>query len=271
MIEYDITNEENAIKSISKITDISVNRVKQFINDNCIIDDYKRNAENITVEKFIEELKIDFDTIETKEIIIIGQHATTNNDNCNSIYDVGIRDLKYAVSNNTPLSQFLSRNNIKFDVDNKELRANGKVHIMSNDDNKNSIDSPINNISWKVYEDFHINCFLFIDDIEKYGELHYQPEILSDLNRLIPRYNLEKLWILEAKPYLITFKTKLSNINFKGNQEGLSNIHKLIEYALNVASGTTGGEVSVCLNNGSIVSKEMITNKECIILKNRIN
>lgn len=80
-------------------------------------------------ESFINDLHINLRVPDSSKVFITGKHVTTaSEDSLRSITEKGLLDLRRALQDDTPLSEYLRRNRIIIDIDNRIIHIK-KKHI----------------------------------------------------------------------------------------------------------------------------------------------
>jgi hypothetical protein len=262
MMIYDITNQEKALTTLAKMTKLSESRVQQFINEHVVIENIRFDATKLTVENFLSEFMIDEETLDIKELDVYVIHYTSNYDDCQSINESGLRDLKYTLSNNTPLKNFLEDNGICFNIDSGVMYIRKEPFDIKYDQSNTKTFNELSGIARKVYSDNSTSCFLFTESVETYGsEIHLNPEILHDLNKLRPNLDLINKWRRISKSYEVAFISSIDNLNIEFPPDPKSIIYKLLHNALAVASGTITDFVQASLSPNTIITNDMMTIK----------
>lgn len=262
---YDITNQEKALTTLTKMTKLSENRIQQFINEHVVIENFKFDATKLTVENLLSEFMIDEDAIEIKDLGVYAMHYTSNYDDCQSINETGLRDLKYTLSNNTPLKNFLEDNGICFNIDSGVMYIRKEPIDVKYDQSNPKTSDEINGIARKVYSDNSTSCFLFVKNVDDYGsDIHLHPEILLDLDRLRPNLDLLNKWKAISKGYKVTFVAPIDDLHIDCpyNSENISN--KLLFCALAISSGAIIDFVQASLSPNTIITRDMILDIECL-------
>ena len=137
---YDMTDAENAMKSLSKFLNIGKRELFRFI--------FTRTNEEIDYDKFyeelIEEFEIEIDKVSIDNIEIKSIHVTTGSDNGYSIREKGLLNLQEVLIQDTPLRNFLLKRDIRIDVENKLVYFRDQKLLIVDDtsgheDNKNYV------------------------------------------------------------------------------------------------------------------------------------
>lgn len=211
MILYDITNKENAIRTIENLTGISKDRF--FINLK-EVEKFRWNIDDVIKvfkDKFHVDLKFPID-----EVICRIQHITTSANGCESIVKKGIKDLKSCYEDKeSELRIFLEKNKILIDLEKEIIHYDGKqqsIHYSQNRPDRHTEEDKLWLIGRKFFYDFCICGFYSINFKHLYGGMvHQRPEILKDIEKLV-NYNLENIWKKNHKPYIVTFEVPYNYI-----------------------------------------------------------
>ena len=215
---YDMTNSENALKSLSKFLNLGKKELFSFISiraDQKI--DYNKIYEELILEFDIDIDKLCIDNIEVKSI-----HVTTGNDNGCSIREKGSLNLQQSLKQNTPLRKFLLKRDIRIDVESNLIYFKDNKLVIVND--TSDYKGNKNYVYKKLYKDYGINGFIYNNKPLKYeGNVANRPEFIYNLSKIFKYGNLEKEWEKENKQcYIVEYKyphEKLSWINLALNKE----------------------------------------------------
>jgi hypothetical protein len=228
MFHYDIRTADSAIDTLARFT----------AGKCCSADDiwafYDAHGKSYEIfAEFISEYKPLLD-VPISEIVVFATHFTSNNDACNSIKEHGLRDLQFALANETPLKKFLSTHGIEFDIKQCTISANGAVHNITF--NCYEHENLITHISRKIYYDNKMSYFLHICDVNEYGgDVHKRPEILNNIDEFLGS-KLAEEWEKISTQYEIDFTVPLLRIRgLKICDDDDITINSLLELALNVA------------------------------------
>ncbi|MDY4078686.1 MAG: hypothetical protein SOY42_07870 [Clostridium sp.] len=215
---YDMTNSENALKSLSKFLNLGKKELFSFISiraDQNI--DYNKIYEELILEFDIDIDKLCIDNIEVKSI-----HVTTGNDNGCSIREKGLLNLQQSLTQDTTLRKFLLKRIIRIDVESNLIYFKDNKLVL--EDNTSDYKDNKNYVYKKLYKDYGINGFIFNNEPLKYeGNVANRPEFIYNLSKILKYGDLEKEWEIENKQcYIVEYKyshEKLSWINLILNSE----------------------------------------------------
>lgn len=199
---YDMTDAENTMKSLSKFLNIGKRKLFRFM--------YTRANEYIDYDKFyeelIEEFDIDIDKLYIDNVYIKSIHVTTGNDNGHSIKEKGLLNLQEALTQDTPLRNFLLKKDIRVDVENKLVYFRDKKLLIVDDksdykDNKNYVYN-------KLYRDCEVNGFACDEaPLEYGGDVANRPEFLYNLGIMLRYITLEEEWKIDNRQcYIVEYK-----------------------------------------------------------------
>ena len=205
---FDMTSPENATKSLAefaKTTNLQIHNL--LFNNNHDVH-----------ETICEMVKQTIDTNGIQDIKIAALHYTSNDDNCESIKQVGLRDLQFVLENETPLSKFLNDHSFHFDLSSMKMTYGSEIFDIQYKSGVSPIESPINLISNKIYYDYATTAFIYSKNFTKYGgKVHRRPEFLYNLDR-IAKHNmalnsLSQEWVDRSKSYEIKFFAPINIID----------------------------------------------------------
>lgn len=238
MIIFDITNKENSLNFLSEFTSIQREDILSFVKGNIIQTDICTDARNVTSDNFCNTFNINIENLDVNDVMLSAIHYTTNNDENQSIKEFGLRDLQFALSNDTPLNNFLNKYGISFDIEKKTMLANGNEYNIEYVNY--CADNPVTHIARKVYYDNQVSCFFNIKDISDYlGYVHLRPEILFNIDELL-KTNLSQKWCELCKGYEIKFYGKVSDFTeYSFPNERRSIADNLIDMSLSVIFNCT--------------------------------
>ena len=115
---YDLTDNERALNSLSRLVNIDANKLFQFIKKNLTEEiDYTKIYYDI-----VKHFDIDIENLKLDDIEIKSIHVTTGNDDGQSIKRNGLFNLQNVIRENTPLRKFLVDREIRIDIDNKLIK-----------------------------------------------------------------------------------------------------------------------------------------------------
>lgn len=81
-----------------------------------------------SVESFINELRIDLSAFDSSSVGLIGRHVTTSTEEeLRSFADKGLLNLRRSLQEDTPLSRYLRKHNVRIDVDRKLFHFNSRT------------------------------------------------------------------------------------------------------------------------------------------------
>lgn len=171
---------------------------------------------DIFVERNLQRLA----NLDIFDVRFIAYHVTASLDDCEEIKRTGIRDLRYVLSHNTMLSNFLDRGGIKFDIENHIMLVDGNRFNIDYDDYRNrqlrtSEEKLLESIAHRVCYDFCVDGFLTSDDIKNYGtDIDKRPEFILKLINVSPKAKeLDKFWRSNSKPYKVYFYVTADQIH----------------------------------------------------------
>lgn len=207
---YDITTLESLLKSMSEYLQIPANKIVKYIlnkKDEYFLDD------------FLDVFGIDDNKLLNNDLVLTLFHVTTNNDNCLSIKKHGLVNLQKSIMLDTPLSKYLKSHGIIFDVDMKVIHYKDVSYNMNKDyrgikNTGSSQQQALEHVSFKLYEDYQINSFLYSDNVLEYGGyINTRPEFIYNISKLLGDMDIEYGWRRnsENKCYVVKFMTPISN------------------------------------------------------------
>ena len=194
-------------------------------------------------ETFINDLRINLKDFDSSNVCIIGRHVTTASaGSLSSITQKGLLNLKQSLQEHTPLSEYLKKQKIQIDVDNRLIHINGKSIPIENRKSSDHVcfRGKKTVCSWsfgceafekltilanKLYNlgatlEFFVAGTL--DEMLRYSTVKHCPEILDTLDQLVSAihspyeqctYPLCCGWATEDKNcYVVEFPNTLSNM-----------------------------------------------------------
>lgn len=171
--------------------------------------------ESTEVEDFLESFEIEDEHLLAKEVELVSLHSTTSLDNCKAIKRLGIINLQDAVSQETPLKDYLSKKEIHINIKDKYILYKGnQLDISEKMEGFSLTDSEEfrNRIIHKFYGDFQTNAFLCHPNVVSYGGYtRDRPEILFDLAQFLKDAEIESDWVKDKNKehHIIKFKQPL--------------------------------------------------------------
>ena len=206
---FDISSKDTAMQFLAEFTKLSKIEIEHFLERNTIIYSICVDTTNVTAENLIQENGLNLSTLDTTSIKALAIHYTSNNDKNVSIRKIGLGDLQYALSNDTPLRRFLDENGILIYPDRKLMCYKGKEYDIAYTQYDSM--SPLSGIARKIYSDNQISCFFRIKDITHYlGRVDRRPEILANLDDFLKDLNLSRKWVQQSQGYEIRYVAPLS-------------------------------------------------------------
>lgn len=202
---FDITSEVTSIKFLCDFLEIDSEVVKQYIekiNNDICVDTFLKKA-----DRYLEDRDVD-------DLYLSVVHVTTNNDECQTIKEIGLVNLQQALTMNTPLRRYLKKYGIEFDINNNLMCTKDEFHEIRYDSSfyeTETSNGKLNSVARKIYFDHQINGFFCVQDTKSYGGyVHLRPEIIYDLAQLGSKpYEFEHGWIEVNKAYVVKFNAPL--------------------------------------------------------------
>ncbi|UNT55362.1 hypothetical protein [Lysinibacillus capsici] len=201
---FDMTDYSSNIKSLTDFLGLSEEEISDFV------------LESTDVIDFLEAFDIKDEKLLEKDIELVSLHSTASIDNCESIKEKGIINLQDAVSQNTPLKDYLLTKDIQINIDEKYILFKGNKLDISKEIEGYCLedeDEYRNRVIHKFYGDFQINGFLSHKNVLTYGgNTRKRPEILWDLARLLKDEKIELDWVRDKKNqhHIIKFKQPIN-------------------------------------------------------------
>ncbi len=253
-MDYNITTKELAYMSISEMTGLNRLEIEEIIHE---YNDFNRIFESLSRNL----IKIAVDTIK-----IYAFHVTTSSDECKSIKEKGLLNLKHALSSHTRLFNYLKEKGVIFDIGNKtfEYRENRFKIDYEQFRNLSSYDSNLKEIARRIYNDNAVNGFL-TNERKYVSPINETPEILFILNeKLHGDLNLTADWKKDCNAYKINFFAYLNQIQMcsfelKDEYDDSELIKQLLGYAIDKVILNMDQKILYIKNDIDIPS-EQITN-----------
>lgn len=268
---FDISSKDKAMQFLVEFTRIPQIEIEHFLERNTIIDSICVDTSNVTAENLIQESGLNLSMLDTASIKALAIHYTSNNDKSASIRNIGLGDLQYALSNDTPLRRFLDENGISIYPDRKLMCYKGKEYDITYTHYDST--SPLTGIARKIYYDNQISCFFRISDITRYlGQVDRRPEILSNLDNFLKGLDLSRKWVQQSQGYeiryvaplrefeLYTFYDKSECAYYDNSKIALA----LITLALSVVSEYDKDEVFAYMKPTTVISPGQIVSIKSI-------
>ncbi|TXL64050.1 hypothetical protein FHP05_10200 [Cerasibacillus terrae] len=209
---FDMSGYDSTLKSLLEFLSLNEEDVENIFNFVYL--------ESTDVEDFLESFEIKDEHLFDKDVELVSLHSTTSIDKCKSIKELGIINLQEAVSEKTPLMNFLSAKEIHINVKEKYILYKGnKIEIFEKTNGFSLTDKEEyrNRVIHKIYGDFHINGFLCHSNVVSYGGYtRDRPEILFDLAQFLSDPTIESDWVKnkDKEHFIIKFKQPLNNYKY---------------------------------------------------------
>lgn len=196
----DMTTPNNAVMSLGEFLNIYPEDILEYVAIN----------KDSTVDDFIEHFNINVEELLGKELYLSCLHVTTNNDECKSIKQYGLTNLRDSIRLDTPFCRYLREKGIDVDVENKKVSYKGKVFDVSSDKREIGNDK-LYLIHFKLFKDYQINAFFSYDNVLNYGGgVRRRPEFLYNLSQIFSDNKIENDWYKQNnKCYVIKYKAEL--------------------------------------------------------------
>lgn len=214
---FDVTTEHTSKKFLSEFLDIDIKQ----------IDDFIQNAtDDIFVDEFLEYIDRTLVGRDIEKLSLAAIHITTNDDNAQSIQDIGLVNLQHALTMNTPLSRYLKSYDISFYIYNNLMCIKDRFHEMTFDSLRYETQTPtgkLNDVARKIYSDYQINAFFCVRASKGYdSDVNLRPQIICDLSKLGKNPDeFESVWIERSKPYMVKFTLPIEDFAFYSFYIGL--------------------------------------------------
>jgi hypothetical protein len=202
-----MTNYDSTLKSLLEFLNLNEEDIENILDFVYL--------ESTYVEDFLESFEIEDEHLLEKDVELVSLHSTTSLDNCKAIKGLGIINLQDAVSQETPLKDYLSKKEIHINIKDKYILYKGnQLDISEKTDGFSLTDAEEyrNRIIHKFYGDFQINAFLCHPNVVSYGGYtRDRPEILFDLAQFLKDATIESDWVKDKNKehYIIKFKQPL--------------------------------------------------------------
>ena len=215
---YDITTSGAAITWLLQALDIDFSELiaAYFSKGHRDVDGF--------IEKYSEKIK----AIDITDLEIIALHITTNSDNCATIKELGILDLQQILMIDSELTSFLEEFNIKIDVVERKMTVHDDIFDIDFDKYQDWAktlapqEKALKNIGHKLYCDYQINGFLFINNTMNYSTIFEYPEFLYTLSTLGQCMNgALKSWEDGKECFVVKYKVpfeQFAEYTFHGNE-----------------------------------------------------
>lgn len=153
VIVFDITTAFDALMSLERWLNICGEDILKYIS---------KRKEDYSKKDFMEYFNIPDDILLNGDLSLAAMHVTTNNDNCYSIKNYGIRNLQDNLRLDTPLSRYLAEHGVKIDLEHGQIEFKSNVYDVSiwrSGFCLSSIEKNLNYVHRKLYKDHQINGF----------------------------------------------------------------------------------------------------------------
>lgn len=255
---YDIRSTERAQRTLSSLTGVPIPIWERYLG---------HEREYTYTDDLVADV-IDThghlpDSYQNFEFIYF--HVTTSANECLSIQQHGLLDLKRAYSSqDSELKIFLEERDIHIDLDEKLLiYGDQKFDITFHSGFRPRQDTTAQacwGIGRKFYYDFTSCGFLSVWERSPYGgQVHHRPEILSDIEKLL-KLQLSQEWASTHEPYEIVAKVSGEKIVYNGD-DGQSERDKVLTYltkAYWTAFGEPSEEILLIRSNVQIPPEDII-------------
>lgn len=245
---YDIRTSETAMSTLVNFTGVVPPIWERNI---CMRDQFRYD------EEFVEYIinKYGHFPSNYEDWIFIYFHVTTSANECASFNKYGILDLQESYKcPESELRQFLDERGIRVDINNRTLTYRGREYDITYTQSaprSGSYEHACWCIGRKFYYDYTTCGFLSVWESNAYGGgVHYRPEILSDIDRLLG-LTLSQDWCISHKPYEILAAVQGTDIVYDGNEENDSK-DRIVDYltrAYNTAFGSPFEEIVLLKNH----------------------
>lgn len=217
-------DKNEVLKTFADYLGVSKDRLRVFIENREMPYDDELDIE---LEAIRNEFNINLDDKQTDNIYIIFKHITTTRDNFESLKKYGLRDLQFALEEDTPLNKFLGENGIAFDINNNKMFIDGSeyniVNSSSYEDSKRFMSLLHNKFN-------HDECQIegFSESSKKeldYPTVKGYPEILLSIDNFLNSINnskdLGEKWKSNNndKYYVLEFEVAIKDLNNYKNKD----------------------------------------------------
>lgn len=203
---FDMTDYNNAIKSLAELLELPEEEISVFVIKNSDAD----------VMSFLEEFDIEDEKLLEKQVELVSLHSTASIDDCLSIKEKGLINLRDAVLQETPLKEYLEKKSIQVNIKERYILFKGKKFDLSEKTkgfSSRAEDDHKDLVIHKFYDDFQVNGFLQHENVLTYeGYTRNRPEILFNLSRYLKDKTIELDWInhINKKHYILKIKQPLN-------------------------------------------------------------
>lgn len=261
-MNYNILTKESALDSFNSL----MGYVGEEYFDKIII----RGGSDI--DEFLDNHLQDVREIDIRDMTYTGIHITTSPNECQEILRNGVISLREVLRTDSLLSQMLYRYGLSFDLEKDIMIYRGESYDVDYSHYQGERNSPIKEIARKLCNDYQVNGFLHIENIEDYGTyIHERPEFLYTLSRFDPRFAVaEREWKNTSQAYSIKFIVSFEQISwftfyeqqyeFYDDEDRCELKKRLLTYAFEEMSvfGSGLDEVHIYLNPQEKIRPEQI-------------
>lgn len=176
-------------------------------------------------ERFWERHYRELENIDASRIRIWAFHITGSLDHCQSIKQEGLRNLHYALSSDSALSQMLRKYGLSFDIPLRTMDFEGRTYDVDYNTYRGRFnlygpDEYLSRIAYRLSRDYCVNGFMCNDDPTAYSfDVHIRPEFIVDLVNMFPQLSeLDLEWRRRSTSYKVNFFTyldQLESFNFE--------------------------------------------------------
>ena len=202
-MNYDISTIENCYKTMEEMTgfhyweDMFKIYAYQYIDEPERMKNEIMDSKNIRIKDF---------ELESVDFILL--HVTTSANQCKEIRENGLHNLVWSYEHDTELRRFFDEHNVRINIAEKIISVDGVEHEMSENINISG------GVGYKFYKDPGIcGCFQLNKNYPYGGNVHERPEIIHNVNKLVKGKNLDYIWAVSHKPYIIKFKVPYNKMN----------------------------------------------------------
>lgn len=203
---YDIRDKFRAAKTLEDLTGVSEEQWLMEEKENINRIDYSNEEEDI--EGIIKANDGHYPKLSDIELVVT--HVTTSSNECQSVKDNGLLDLKKSYQLiSSDLRKFLDSNGVEIQLDTCKLKYKGSDYDISYSIHAPKDERSKEYAAWSVgrrfYFDYTLCGFLSINNRDVYGGLvHHRPEVLFDIDNLLDT-DLQNQWIRTHDAYEVSF------------------------------------------------------------------
>ncbi|MED3575414.1 hypothetical protein [Cytobacillus praedii] len=263
MFQIDFRDTYNLLNILSEHFGVSSQSIEQYKKEyNELSYSEKPNKKFEDLNDYFQFSMPDYKIYDIK---IAFYHVTTSNNECEEIKLRGLKDLQFAVSQDTNMRRFLKEHGVVIDIYHHTITYGDNNiinyvpdHIFYTKLENNS--KPERHLVFKLYKDHIVWGFSDFKSLKGYSCIHEIPEFVNNIEEYLGVPNLKSDWIAEGHmPYLIKAEIPLSKLDINcigGSEEYI--LQYLIESMISRLIDGSPAQQIIFLKEGEFISPDEI-------------